>query len=99
VTSTLTYFTSLKRDHYACDFNSTVKPEIMTDHLRIATSCRQRPLLMGPDFNVYSIKTPLNNDLMTTTPYILGSSPEGSLVQRFNCITLFSIIFSFPQMT
>jgi len=43
------------------------------DHLRIATTCLQRPLFCGPVFLVYSIKVPLNNDHLSTTATIFGS--------------------------
>jgi hypothetical protein len=43
------------------------------DHLWITTTCLQRPLFLGPDFNVYSIDLPLNNDHLSTTATILGS--------------------------
>ena len=44
------------------------------DHLRITTTCLQRPLFLGLNINVYnSVKLPLNYDHLSTTVTILGS--------------------------
>ena len=43
------------------------------DHLRIATTCQQRPLFWGPIFNYYNIMLPLNHDQLSTTATFWGS--------------------------
>ena len=47
----------------------TYKP----DHLRIATTCQQQPPFLGPIFNFYNTKLPLNNNHLSTTAPFLGS--------------------------
>jgi hypothetical protein len=42
-------------------------------HLRITTTCLQRPLFRGPNFNFHNIKLPLNNDPLPTTATNFGS--------------------------
>ena len=46
----------------------TYKP----DHLRIATTCQQQPPFLGPIFNFYNTKLPLNNNHLSTTAPFLG---------------------------
>ena len=43
------------------------------DHLRITTTCLQRPPFLGPIFNFHNIKLPLNSDHLSTTVSNLGS--------------------------
>ena len=43
------------------------------DHLRIATTCQQRPPFCGPILSFYNIKLPLNSDHLSTMATICGS--------------------------
>ncbi len=45
----------------------------VNDHLRMTTTCLQRPLFWAPDFNFYNIKLPLNNDHLSTTATNFGT--------------------------
>jgi len=45
----------------------------VNDHLRIATTCLQRPQFWGPNFNFHNIKLPLNNDHLSTMATNFGS--------------------------
>jgi hypothetical protein len=45
----------------------------VNDHLRITTTCMQRPLFLGPNFNFHNIKLALNNDHLSTTATNFGS--------------------------
>ena len=57
-------------------------------HLRIATTCQQKPLFQGPNFHFQSIKAPLNNNQLPTTAAIFGSQGwsfhKGLTVSSFN---------------
>ena len=45
----------------------------VNDHLRIATTCLQRPLFWSPNLRLHNINLPLNNDHLSTTATNLGS--------------------------
>jgi len=45
----------------------------VNDHLQITTTCLQRPLFWGPDFNFHYKKLPLNNNHLSTTATHFGS--------------------------
>ncbi len=53
------------------------------DHLRKATTCLQRSLIWGSNYNIYIIKLLLNNDHLSTTVTILGSRGWSSLTVLF----------------
>ena len=59
--------------HMTNGFVSKYSQTWANDHLRITTTCVQRPLFWGPIFTFYSIKLPLNNDHLSTTATIFGS--------------------------
>jgi len=61
----------------------------VNDHLRITTTtCLQRPQFLGPNFNFYNIKLPLNNDHLSITATNYGSRGGSLLViHKFDCIS------------
>ncbi len=55
-------------------FVDTVKPELTTtSEQRPPSTCLQRSLFWGLNFNIYSIQVPLNNDHPSTTATIFGA--------------------------
>ncbi len=44
----------------------------VNDHLRIATTCLQRPSFWSPNLSLYNTTLPLNNDHLSTTATNLG---------------------------
>jgi hypothetical protein len=54
-------------------FLTTYSQTLVNDHLRITTTCLQRPPFRGPNFNFYNTKLPLNNDHLSTTATNFGS--------------------------
>jgi len=61
-------------------YHKLVKCQALPYHLRIATTCLQRPLFCGSVFQVYSIQASVNNDHLSTVATILGQS----LYKRFD---------------
>ncbi len=45
----------------------------VNDHLWITTTCLQRPLFWGLNFNFHNVNLPLNNDHLSTTATNFGS--------------------------
>ncbi len=62
----------------------------VNDHLRITTTCLQRPLFRGSNFNVHNIKLPLNNDHLSTTAKNFGPREGG----RYTHVWLYLINYT-----
>jgi len=62
----------------------------VNDHLRIATTCLQRPQFWGPNFNFHNTKQPLNNDHLSTTATNFGSQGWS----LYTSLTVFAIKIS-----
>ncbi len=73
--SILRVLTLMTRFSYAVNIYSQ---SWVNDHLRITTTCLQRPLFWGPDFNFHNIKLPLNNDHKFRVPRVV-------VIHKFDC--------------